>query len=67
LACEYVLCLAVERRFKLPPHAYWMIPVRDILSFTVYVSSFAGRTVHWRDQDYHVAARGALRTEKAAR
>jgi ceramide glucosyltransferase len=67
LACEFLLCLAVERRFKLPPHAYWMIPVRDILSFTVYLSSFAGRTVHWRDQDYHVAERGALRTEKAAR
>jgi ceramide glucosyltransferase len=67
LACEFVLCLAVERRFKLPPHAYWMIPLRDLLSFTVYISSFAGRTVHWRDQDYHVAERGTLRTEKAAR
>jgi ceramide glucosyltransferase len=67
LACEFMLCLAVERRFKLPSHAYWMIPVRDLLSFTVYVSSFAGRTVHWRDQDYYVAQRGALRTEKAAR
>jgi ceramide glucosyltransferase len=67
LACEFVLCLAVERRFKLPSHAYWMIPLRDLLSFTVYLSSFAGRTVHWRDQDYHVAERGTLRTEKAAR
>jgi len=67
LACELVLCLAVERRFKLPAHAYWMIPLRDLLSFTVYVSSFVGRTVHWRDQDYHVTQRGALRTEKAAR
>jgi len=67
LACEFVLCLAVERRFKLPSHAYWMIPLRDLLSFTVYISSFAGRTVHWRDQDYHVAERGTLRTEKAAR
>jgi ceramide glucosyltransferase len=67
LACEFALCLAVERRFKLPSHAYWMIPLRDLLSFSIYVSSFAGRTVHWRDRDYLVAQRGALRAEKAAR
>jgi ceramide glucosyltransferase len=67
LACELLLCLAVERRFRLQPHAYWMIPLRDLLSFAVYVASFAGRTVHWRDQDYQVAPRGGLRTEKAAR
>ena len=67
LACEYGLCLAVERRFKLPPHPCWMIPVRDALAFAVYVSSFAGRAVHWRDHVYHVSDGGALRTERAAR
>jgi ceramide glucosyltransferase len=67
LACEYALCLAVERRFKLPPHAYWMIPFRDLLSFVIYLSSFAGRAVHWRDHDYYAAPGGALRTERAGR
>jgi ceramide glucosyltransferase len=67
LACEYALCLAVEHRFKLPPHAYWMIPFRDVLAFAVYVSSFAGRAVHWRDHVYHVSDGGALRTERAVR
>jgi ceramide glucosyltransferase len=62
LACEFVLCLAVEHRFKLPSHALWMILARDLLSFAVYAWSFAGRTVHWRDQDYLVAERGALRS-----
>jgi ceramide glucosyltransferase len=67
LACEYAVCLAVERRFKLPPHAYWMIPFRDLLSFAIYLSSFAGRAVHWRDHDYYAAPGGALRTERAGR
>src|SRR5262245_18747950 len=62
LACEFALCLAVECRFRLEPHAYWMIPLRDLLAFAVYLSSFAGRAVHWRDQVYHVADGGALRT-----
>ena len=67
LACEYALCRAVERRFRLPPHPVWMIPLRDVLAFAIYIASFAGRAVHWRHNVYHASHGGALRTERAAR
>jgi ceramide glucosyltransferase len=67
LACRWALCLAVEHRFGLAPHPFWLLPLRDIMLFAVFVSSFVGRSVHWRDQDYDVTRDGALRTEEAAR
>ena len=67
LASEYARSLAAERRFNLPAHAFWMIPIRDLLAFAIYLSSFAGRAVHWRDRIYYVAGGGTLQTEKVAR
>ncbi len=39
---------AVENRFGLPRHPYWLIPLRDLLSFAVYVAGFVARDVDWR-------------------
>jgi ceramide glucosyltransferase len=33
LACRIVLCMRVERAFGLEPHPYWLLPIRDLLSF----------------------------------
>jgi ceramide glucosyltransferase len=38
----------------------WLLPVRDALSFVVFVASFFGRTVFWRDQVFHVGASGRM-------
>ena len=38
----------------------WLLPVRDALSFAVFVASFFGRTVFWRDQVFHVEASGRM-------
>jgi ceramide glucosyltransferase len=38
----------------------WLLPVRDALSFAVFVASFFGRTVFWRDQVFHVGASGQM-------
>jgi hypothetical protein len=37
--------------------------VRDALSFAVFVASFFGRTVSWRDQLFHVDANGRMTVE----
>jgi len=36
------------------------LPVRDALSFAVFVASFFGRTVFWRDQVFRVEATGRM-------
>jgi ceramide glucosyltransferase len=43
-----------------PPAKPWLLPVRDALSFAVFVASFFGRTVFWRDQVFHVEASGHM-------
>ena len=41
----------------------WQLAVRDGLSFAVYVASFFGRTVVWRDEAFRVEASGRLTAE----
>ena len=41
----------------------WLLPVRDALSFAVFVASFFGRRVCWRDQLFHVDASGRMTVE----
>jgi ceramide glucosyltransferase len=38
----------------------WLLPVRDLLSFAVFVASFLGRSVVWRDRAFRVEASGHL-------
>jgi ceramide glucosyltransferase len=42
-----------------PPKAHLLL-LRDVLSFAVFVASFFGRTVFWRDQAFHVEASGRM-------
>jgi ceramide glucosyltransferase len=44
----------------LPPAKPWLLPVRDALSFAVFVASFFGRTVFWRDQVFQIEASGRM-------
>jgi ceramide glucosyltransferase len=41
----------------------WLLPVRDLLSFAVFLASFLGRSVVWRDQAFRVEAGGRLTVE----
>jgi ceramide glucosyltransferase len=38
----------------------WLLPVRDALSFAVFVASFFGRKVFWRDQVFNVEPSGRM-------
>jgi ceramide glucosyltransferase len=44
----------------LPPVKPWLLVVRDALSFAVFVASFFGRTVSWRDEFLRVEASGRM-------
>jgi len=60
LACRLVLCLAVQRAFRLPPQPFWLIPLHDLAAFAVYLASFTGSRVTWRQYKYRVASDGTL-------
>jgi ceramide glucosyltransferase len=60
LACRLMLCLAVQRTFRLAPLPFWLIPLHDLAAFAVFVASFTGHGVTWRRYRYRVASDGTL-------
>jgi ceramide glucosyltransferase len=60
LACRWATAALVARALRLPPSPLWLLPLRDLLSFTVFVASFFVRTVAWRDRTFRVGRDGQL-------
>jgi ceramide glucosyltransferase len=56
LTCRFALQAELRRLFQLRNGIFWLGPIRDILSFIVFVASFLGRRVEWRGQRYGVKA-----------
>jgi ceramide glucosyltransferase len=50
----------VEQSFALPPQTYWLLPLRDLLSFVVFLASFLGRGVSWQGHRYRIMPDGTL-------
>lgn len=55
--------VAVARLLDLPLRRFWLLPVRDLLSFAVFVASFCGRSVLWRGQMFTVDEAGRMTAE----
>src|SRR5262245_11417866 len=53
IVCRVALLRQVVE-FGLPLQSYWLVPVRDLMSFAVFVASFLGRNVSWKDQHYRL-------------
>ena len=53
----------VARALALPTGGLWLLPLRDVLSFAVFVGSFCGRSVLWRDQPFRVEPGGRMTVE----
>ncbi len=60
IASRMALLRAVRRNFALAAPPYWLLPVRDLLSFAVFVWSFCGRDLAWRGRNYRIRAGGRL-------
>ncbi|MFZ1921844.1 MAG: bacteriohopanetetrol glucosamine biosynthesis glycosyltransferase HpnI [Xanthobacteraceae bacterium] len=54
LACRYVLALELDSAFALRGRRLWLLPLRDLLSFGIFLASFFGRDIEWRGQRYDV-------------
>jgi len=55
---------AIAGLLRLPLAGLWLLPVRDLLSFAIFVTSFCGRNVSWRDQLFRVAPSGRIIVER---
>jgi ceramide glucosyltransferase len=53
----------IGRALDLPRRGLWLLPLRDAMSFAVFVGSFCGRSVSWRDQLLRVEPGGRMRAE----
>ncbi|HVV92630.1 MAG TPA: bacteriohopanetetrol glucosamine biosynthesis glycosyltransferase HpnI [Hyphomicrobiales bacterium] len=43
----------------------WLLPVRDVLSFAVFLWSFLGSAISWRGEDFQVRADGTLARDRS--
>jgi ceramide glucosyltransferase len=49
-----------ERRFGLERQAYWLVPLRDLLSFMIFIWSLFGTRVSWNGETYRVTSQRTL-------
>jgi len=62
LTCRLGMVRIIDRALKLPAMPLWLVPVSDMLSFSVFIVSFLGNRVAWRDNTFRIAADGRLVT-----
>lgn len=55
LVCRVWLWWCMQQRFAARCNDYLLIPIRDLMSFAVYVASFFVATVRWRGQRYRLS------------
>lgn len=60
VVARFLLAAAIDRSAGRRGRLLWLLPLRDVLSFTVFVGSFLGRAVEWRGKKFHVTTDGDL-------
>jgi len=64
LACRALLQIEVARAFGLAPARLALGPVRDLISFVIYVASFFPGRIEWRDDRYGIVSDGNMTAER---
>jgi ceramide glucosyltransferase len=60
LGARLILKRTIDRAFGTDAGPAWLLPLRDLLSFAVFVNSLFGETVHWRGARFGIAPTGAM-------
>lgn len=60
IALRWVAAGLIARRLGLATNRLWLLPLRDALSFAVFLASFVGHKVFWRDQRFAVEPTGRM-------
>jgi ceramide glucosyltransferase len=59
-ALRWASAVTIARMLRLPMTGLWLLPLRDLLSFAVFIGSFCGRNVSWRGQLFHIEPSGII-------
>jgi ceramide glucosyltransferase len=60
LACRALTARRIDRALGVTSAPVWLLPLRDLLSFAVFLASFLGRGVAWRDHRFQVGPSGQM-------
>jgi ceramide glucosyltransferase len=60
LAARLILKWRIDHTFGTNAGPFWLMPLRDLLSFAVFVNALFGETVHWRGARFEIAPSGAM-------
>jgi ceramide glucosyltransferase len=61
LLCRMILQDEIDQRFDShDSYSLWLGPLRDLLSFAIFLCSFLPGQVHWRGRDYAVSEDGLM-------
>jgi ceramide glucosyltransferase len=60
LAARVTLVLSTDAALARRTRGLWLIPLRDMLSFAVFVTAFFSARVEWRGKGFRVQGDGAL-------
>jgi len=63
LTLRWLSAAAIAHWLALPRRGLWLLPLRDALSFVLFIASFCGRGVQWRGHQLQVGPRGRIRVE----
>ena len=60
LSARLYLKHRIDAQFGTYAGPFWLVPLRDLLSFAVFVNALFGETVHWRGARFEIAPSGAM-------
>jgi len=60
LTARLILKFSIDRAFGASSGPVWLLPLRDLLTFAVFINSLSGETVHWRGARFEVEPTGAM-------
>jgi ceramide glucosyltransferase len=63
LGARLFLKYRIDGIFATHAGPFWLMPVRDVLSFMVFVASLTGETVHWRGTRLSIEPSGLISSE----
>ncbi len=60
VGCRAFLKWRLDRLIGTKAGPYWLLPLRDTISFFVFLGSLFGSSIHWRGERFNMQSRGAF-------